>query len=187
LEQVALNLLTNAVKYGRVGGRIWLLVRRAPGQTIRLEVRDDGPGIRESEQYKVFERFHRLDTDETRRASGTGLGLPIARALTELHGGRIELRSEAGRGSTFVVTLPEACAPADVGAGFQQPTESTDPPNPPAPTQQPTATTDPLNPPALNHQRTATTDQPDSLAPTQQPTATTDHPKPPVPAVEAGR
>src|SRR3954447_1476019 len=108
LEQIALNLLTNAVKYGRVGGRIWLLVRRAPGQSVRLEVRDDGPGIRESEQGNVFERFYRLDTDETRRASGTGLGLPIARALTELHGGRIELRSEAGRGSTFVVTLPEA-------------------------------------------------------------------------------
>jgi signal transduction histidine kinase len=128
LEQIALNLLTNAVKYGRVGGRIWLLVRRAPGQTIRLEVRDDGPGIRESEQRKVFERFHRLDTDETRRASGTGLGLPIARALTELHGGRIELRSEAGRGSTFVVTLPEA-ARADV----EQPVGTTDPPGSPVP------------------------------------------------------
>jgi signal transduction histidine kinase len=110
LEQIALNLLTNAVKYGRVGGRIWLLVRRAAGQTIRLEVRDDGPGIRESEQRNVFERFYRPDTEETRRASGTGLGLPIARALTELHGGKIELRSEAGRGSTFVVTLPAAGA-----------------------------------------------------------------------------
>jgi signal transduction histidine kinase len=113
LEQVALNLLTNAVKYGRVGGHIWLLVRRAPGAAIRLEVRDDGPGIRESEQARVFERFYRPDSDETRRASGTGLGLPIARALTELHGGRIELRSEAGRGTTFVVTLPEASAVAD--------------------------------------------------------------------------
>jgi signal transduction histidine kinase len=108
LEQVALNLLTNAVKYGRVDGRIWLLVHRAPEGTIRLEVRDDGPGIRESEQRLVFERFYRLDTDETRRAPGTGLGLPIARALTELHGGQIDLRSEAGRGSTFVVTLPAA-------------------------------------------------------------------------------
>ena len=105
LEQVALNLLTNAVKYGRIGGRIWLQVRRCPDASVRLEVRDDGPGIRESDQRLVFERFYRLDTDESRRATGTGLGLPIARALTELHGGRIELRSEAGRGSTFVVTL----------------------------------------------------------------------------------
>jgi signal transduction histidine kinase len=120
LEQVALNLLTNAVKYGRIGGRIWLMVHRAPGGAVRLEVRDDGPGIRESDQRLVFERFYRPDTDETRRAPGTGLGLPIARALTELHGGRIELRSEAGRGSTFVVTLPGAYnqpdAPADLGA-----------------------------------------------------------------------
>jgi signal transduction histidine kinase len=108
LEQVALNLLTNAVKYGRIGGRIWLMVHRTPDSSVRLEVRDDGPGIRESDQRVVFERFYRLDTEETRRAPGTGLGLPIARALTELHGGRIELRSEAGRGSTFVVTLPAA-------------------------------------------------------------------------------
>jgi signal transduction histidine kinase len=108
LEQIALNLLTNAVKYGRIGGRIWLLVHRAPDRSVRLEVRDDGPGIRESDQRLVFERFYRLDTDETRRAPGTGLGLPIARALTELHGGRIELRSDAARGSTFVVTLPGA-------------------------------------------------------------------------------
>lgn len=108
LEQIALNLLTNAVKYGRVGGRIWLALRRGQDRQIRLEVRDDGPGIRAADQRLVFERFYRPDTDDTRRASGTGLGLPIARALTELHGGRIELWSEPGRGSSFVVTLPEA-------------------------------------------------------------------------------
>ena len=106
LEQIALNLLTNAVKYGRVGGRIWLLVRRAPGETIRFEVRDDGPGIPESEQRLVFERFYRPDNDDTRRAPGTGLGLPIARALAELHGGTVELRSEPGHGTTFVVSIP---------------------------------------------------------------------------------
>ena len=66
----------------------------------------------------MFERFYRLDTDETRRAPGTGLGLPIARALTELHGGRIELRSEAGRGSTFVVTLPAASLDDDPAPGL---------------------------------------------------------------------
>jgi signal transduction histidine kinase len=108
LEQVALNLLTNAVKYGRFEGRIWVSTRRAADGLVRLEVRDDGAGIRESDQRTVFERFYRPDTEITRRASGTGLGLPIARALTELHGGKIELHSEPGRGSTFVVTLPEA-------------------------------------------------------------------------------
>lgn len=110
LEQIALNLLTNAVKYGRIGGRIWLSVRRSPDGAIRLEVRDDGPGIRETDQRLVFERFYRPDTDETRGAPGTGLGLPIARALAELHGGHIELLSESGRGASFVVSLPEAGA-----------------------------------------------------------------------------
>ncbi|MGE3270527.1 MAG: ATP-binding protein [Chloroflexota bacterium] len=113
LEQIALNLLTNAVKYGRIGGRIWLSVHRTSESTVRLEVRDDGPGIRESDHRLVFERFYRPDTDATRGAPGTGLGLPIARALTELHGGQIELRSEAGRGSTFVVTLPAALSSED--------------------------------------------------------------------------
>ena len=108
LEQVALNLLTNAVKYGRVGGRIWLLVRRAPTAVVRLEVRDDGPGIRESEQRKVFERFYRPDTEITRRASGTGLGLPIARALHRAsRRARSSCAARPGRGSTFVVTLPD--------------------------------------------------------------------------------
>jgi signal transduction histidine kinase len=110
LEQIALNLLTNAVKYGKLGGRIWLSVRPVAGPSIRLEVRDDGPGIRDTDQRLVFERFYRPDTEDTRRAPGTGLGLPIARALTELHGGTIELDSMPGRGTALIVTLPEALA-----------------------------------------------------------------------------
>jgi len=112
LEQIALNLLTNAVKYGRLGGRIWLSVRPVAGPSIRLEVRDDGPGIRDGDQRLVFERFYRPDTEDTRRSPGTGLGLPIARALTELHGGTIELVSTPGHGTALVVTLPEAMAEA---------------------------------------------------------------------------
>ena len=70
LEQVVLNLLTNAVKYGRIGGGSGSRCCAAPDRSVRLEVRDDGPGIRESDQRLVFERFYRLDTDETRRATG---------------------------------------------------------------------------------------------------------------------
>jgi signal transduction histidine kinase len=110
LEQIALNLLTNAVKYGRQGGRIWLSVCHVAGPSIRLEVRDDGPGIRDNDQRLVFERFYRPDTEDTRRAPGTGLGLPIARALTELHGGTIELQSTPGHGTALIVTLPKALA-----------------------------------------------------------------------------
>ena len=77
---------------------------------MRLAVTDEGAGIDKAERGKVFERFYRLDNEETLRAPGTGLGLPIAKALTELHGGKIELRSGRGRGSTFVVTLPALTA-----------------------------------------------------------------------------
>ena len=107
LEQVVLNLLTNAVKYGPPGGNIWLRVQHEPGALARLTVRDEGPGIPPDEQPMVFERFYRLDTEETRRTTGTGLGLPIASALAELHGGSIGVESAVGRGSTFSLTLPE--------------------------------------------------------------------------------
>jgi two-component system phosphate regulon sensor histidine kinase PhoR len=107
LEQVVLNLLTNAVKYGPPGGNIWLRVQHEPGALARLTVRDEGPGIPPDEQRMVFERFYRLDTEETRRTTGTGLGLPIASALAELHGGSIGVESAVGRGSTFSLTLPE--------------------------------------------------------------------------------
>jgi len=106
LDQVALNLLTNAVKYSPVGGGIRIQVTRRTIGPVRLAVTDQGAGIAKPDRARVFERFYRLDNEETLRAPGTGLGLPIARALVELHGGKIELRSTPGRGSTFVVTLP---------------------------------------------------------------------------------
>lgn len=106
LEQLALNLLTNAVKYSPSRGTIWLTVAPEADGHVRLTVRDEGPGIPSNEQPLVFERFYRVDTEETRRTTGTGLGLPIASALAELHGGRIGLDSELGRGSAFRVTLP---------------------------------------------------------------------------------
>jgi signal transduction histidine kinase len=108
LEQIAMNLLTNAIKYGPTGGTIWLTVGPAGDGRTRLTVRDEGPGIPVDEQRRAFERFYRLDTEQARRTPGTGLGLPIARALAELHGGTIDLDSEPGRGSAFSITLPEA-------------------------------------------------------------------------------
>jgi signal transduction histidine kinase len=107
LEQIAMNLLTNAVKYGPPGSTIELDVRRCRGGRLRLAVHDSGPGIPADEHRSIFERFYRRDSEETRRASGTGLGLPIAKALTELHGGQVIVESAPGRGSTFAVLLPE--------------------------------------------------------------------------------
>ncbi|MBA2450131.1 MAG: GAF domain-containing protein [Chloroflexi bacterium] len=108
LEQIALNLLMNGVKFAPLGGTIWLQVRRDADRHVRLTVRDEGPGIPAEEQRRVFEPFYRLDTEETRRTTGTGLGLPIASALTELHGGSLHLESAPGQGSTFSMTLPGA-------------------------------------------------------------------------------
>jgi signal transduction histidine kinase len=69
-------------------------------------VADDGPGIPAGEQERIFERFHRADTEATRSVKGSGLGLPIARGLVELHGGRIWVESTPGHGATFSVALP---------------------------------------------------------------------------------
>lgn len=111
LEQIALNLLMNGVKFAPPGGTIWLEVGRAAPCQVRLTVRDEGPGIPAEEQRRVFEPFYRLDTEATRRTTGTGLGLPIASALAELHGGSLLLESAPGLGSTFFMTLPEVTCP----------------------------------------------------------------------------
>jgi PAS domain S-box-containing protein len=113
LEQVVLNLLSNAHKYGRAGGRIQVrLSRQAAG--VVISVADDGPGIPAADQPHIFERFYRSALEATRRQQGSGLGLAIARAMVELHGGRIWVESTPGAGATFFIALPEP--PADVAA-----------------------------------------------------------------------
>src|SRR6266516_6632630 len=105
LEQALLNLLSNAHKYGRTGGNIQLRLQQRAGRAT-FGVTDDGPGIPEADRKRIFERFYRPETDDTRRNPGSGLGLPIARAMVELHGGRIWVESEVGAGSTFWIELP---------------------------------------------------------------------------------
>jgi two-component system, OmpR family, sensor histidine kinase SenX3 len=75
---------------------------------IQIRVADHGPGIPLSEQERIFEKFYRADPHHTRTPSGTGLGLYISRELIRRMGGRIEVRSRPGTGSTFVVELPSA-------------------------------------------------------------------------------
>ncbi len=105
LERALVNLLSNAQKYGRVGGTIRLRLERRPQQVL-LGVSDDGPGIPSEEQPLIFDRFYRAETETTRRNQGAGLGLPIARALVELHGGRLWVESAPGAGATFWIALP---------------------------------------------------------------------------------
>jgi len=73
-----------------------------------LAVADDGPGIPEENQPHLFERFYRPKSESVRRTQGSGLGLPIAKALVELHGGRIWVESRPGNGATFRIALPTA-------------------------------------------------------------------------------
>jgi PAS domain S-box-containing protein len=105
LERALLNLLSNAHKYGRTGGSIRLRLERRAGRAT-FGVTDDGPGIPEADRERIFERFYRPEIEDTRRNQGSGLGLPIARAMVELHGGRIWVESEPGAGATFWIELP---------------------------------------------------------------------------------
>jgi signal transduction histidine kinase len=106
-RQVLTNLVDNAVKYSPGGGEVELRLGRN-GQFARIEVSDRGLGIPGDEHERIFEKFYRLDPGLTRGVDGTGLGLYISKELVERMSGRISVRSELGRGSTFVVEVPLA-------------------------------------------------------------------------------
>jgi two-component system phosphate regulon sensor histidine kinase PhoR len=105
LLQAAINLLSNAVKYTRGGGTV-VVRSRLSDQEVIFEVQDSGVGLSPEDCQKVFEKFYRVKKDKE-MAQGTGLGLPLVKHIVEdVHGGRIEVESEPGRGSTFRVVLP---------------------------------------------------------------------------------
>ena len=99
------NLFDNAVRYTPSGGSVQVEVRRQGDQAV-LRVTDDGIGIPLKAQARVFERFYRVDEARSREHGGTGLGLAIVKHVADLYGGRIELRSEFGEGSSFTAYLP---------------------------------------------------------------------------------
>jgi signal transduction histidine kinase len=105
LEQVAANLIDNAVKYTPPGGRIGVSVGRE-GPRAFVHVEDTGPGIQPDELPRIWDRLFRGDMSRTER--GLGLGLSLVKAIVEAHGGTVDVRSEVGKGSTFSVTLPAA-------------------------------------------------------------------------------
>ncbi|HEX3108300.1 MAG TPA: ATP-binding protein [Thermoanaerobaculia bacterium] len=111
LQQVMWNLISNAIKFGHRNGQIDVTVERADHHA-RITVHDDGPGIDPAFLPFVFDRFRQADSGATRSHGGLGLGLAIVRHLTELHGGGVRAMSDgAGKGSTFIVELPESVAP----------------------------------------------------------------------------
>lgn len=101
--QLLVNLVGNAVKYGKQGGNVWIGVRYDIGGA-KLYVRDDGMGISKEDREHIFERFYRAD--KARDRSGSGLGLSIAKWIVGMHGGRISVDSRPGEGTVFYVSLP---------------------------------------------------------------------------------
>jgi signal transduction histidine kinase len=107
LSLLVRNLVDNAIRYTKPGGRVDVSVSTAD-ERVALTVADTGIGIPARETARIFERFYRVDRARSRETGGTGLGLSIVRHVIENHGGTIDVRSELGRGSTFVVRLPAA-------------------------------------------------------------------------------
>jgi signal transduction histidine kinase len=111
IKQILLNLLSNAVKFTPEGGRIGISARQADG-SVEISVSDTGIGIAPEDQARIFEEFRQVGGDYSHKTEGTGLGLTLAKKFVELHGGKIWVESEVGKGSTFTFTLPERSSPS---------------------------------------------------------------------------
>jgi two-component system phosphate regulon sensor histidine kinase PhoR len=107
LDHILVNLIDNGVKYGRPDGNVWVEARPT-GHDVRIEVRDDGPGLSDKHRARVFERFYRADPSRSREAGGTGLGLSIVKHLVESMGGEVGVEPNAPQGSIFWLRLPQA-------------------------------------------------------------------------------
>jgi PAS domain S-box-containing protein len=113
IKQILINLLSNAIKFTRSGGTVTIRVAPIPDGGVSLAVSDTGIGIAKQDMAKAIESYGRIEGDGDQRVEGTGLGLPLAKALAELHGGELVIESSAGKGTTVEVRLPAGCvAPA---------------------------------------------------------------------------
>src|SRR6266850_3622034 len=104
--QVLMNLIGNALKFAPTRGKVTIAVAKNSAAWMQISVTDTGPGIPAEEVNKVFARFYQIGQAGTQKTQGTGLGLAISKALVEMHGGKIWVESEAGKGSIFSFTLP---------------------------------------------------------------------------------
>jgi signal transduction histidine kinase len=105
IEQAVLNLLSNAMKYSGKSREIELKLSRQNGCAL-IQVSDHGVGIAPAEQRRIFDRFYRVNSNENRAISGTGLGLALVAHIAEAHQGRVEVESRVGQGSTFSIRIP---------------------------------------------------------------------------------
>ena len=114
-RQILINLLTNAIKYTPDQGHIKVWAEKLTHNRIKLNVQDSGVGIPAEEQHKVFQAFERMSDAYSQSQLGTGLGMPLAKKLTELNNGRIDFTSEQGKGSHFYLTF-DACQKAEINS-----------------------------------------------------------------------
>ena len=105
LQELIYNLLDNAVKYSKPGGTVFLRAE-SEADSVRISVADQGDGIPPEDIPRIFERFYRVDKSRSNEQSGTGLGLSIVKHIAQLHGGAVEAKSEIGKGTTIIVSLP---------------------------------------------------------------------------------
>jgi signal transduction histidine kinase len=101
---VVLNLVGNAIKFSDTGAVI--IKASSTNGAFTVAVQDNGPGISKADQGKIFEEFQQADNSATKKKGGTGLGLSISRRIVEMHGGKLWVESEIGKGSVFQFTLP---------------------------------------------------------------------------------
>ena len=106
MTQVFFNLLENAIKYNRPGGKVYIESEESASRVVIL-VRDTGIGIPNADLGRIFERFYRVDKARSRDLGGTGLGLSIIKHIVQVHEGTLSVESELGHGSVFSITLPK--------------------------------------------------------------------------------
>ena len=110
LRQILVNLVSNAIKYNRLGGTVSITCQVEGNDRVNMTVTDTGPGIRAADLERIFVPFERLGVEQT-GVEGTGIGLPLARALAQAMAGHLTASSVHGEGSAFTVTLPRAVMP----------------------------------------------------------------------------
>jgi signal transduction histidine kinase len=110
ISQVFINLISNAIKFNREGGRITLRVKAGARGMLEVEVQDTGIGIPPDAQERIFDRFYQVDSSSRKKYEGTGIGLSIVREILSMHGCDIRVESQAGAGTTFTFNLPKGAS-----------------------------------------------------------------------------
>jgi len=111
LYRLISNLIINGIQYTPAGGKVTVILDRSNGHAV-IEIQDTGIGISPHDQKQIFHRFYRVNSDRSPTTGGSGLGLAIAQAIVQAHRGTIQVKSELGQGSTFIVRLPSGITPS---------------------------------------------------------------------------